>query len=157
MLHLGKTNLSKQVCAQSDVLHVSWCLSFKITILFNCGLFLLDFYFVLGSLGKCYKVPAGLEESGKRKRKGPSKLQEFGSWYSKACKLLSGCYLKRNEWPLFGWLTSCLFLLQLRLRIASLRTDLLILVILLDLVLYKIHFSLSCCNLYIIFFSYWRS
>ncbi|XP_016351476.1 condensin-2 complex subunit H2 [Sinocyclocheilus anshuiensis] len=34
--------------------------------------------------GKCYKVPAGLEESGKRKRKGPSKLQDFGSWYSKA-------------------------------------------------------------------------
>ncbi|XP_073694766.1 condensin-2 complex subunit H2 [Garra rufa] len=34
--------------------------------------------------GKCYKVPAGLEESGKRKRKGASKLQDFGSWYSKA-------------------------------------------------------------------------
>ncbi|XP_073724048.1 condensin-2 complex subunit H2 [Misgurnus anguillicaudatus] len=34
--------------------------------------------------GKCYKVPAGLEESGKRKRKGPSKLQDFGSWFSKA-------------------------------------------------------------------------
>ncbi|XP_057179987.1 condensin-2 complex subunit H2 isoform X1 [Triplophysa rosa] len=34
--------------------------------------------------GKCCKVPAGLEESGKRKRKGPSKLQDFGSWYSKA-------------------------------------------------------------------------
>lgn len=43
-------------------------------------------------------MPAGLEESGKRKRKGPSKLQDFGSWYSKACKLLSGCYLKRNGW-----------------------------------------------------------
>ncbi|XP_043093848.1 condensin-2 complex subunit H2 [Puntigrus tetrazona] len=34
--------------------------------------------------GKCYKVPAGLEESGKRKRKSASKLQDFGSWYSKA-------------------------------------------------------------------------
>ncbi|XP_051977050.1 condensin-2 complex subunit H2-like [Xyrauchen texanus] len=33
--------------------------------------------------GKCYKVPAGLEESGKRKRKGSSKLQDFGSWFSK--------------------------------------------------------------------------
>ncbi|KAA0721039.1 Condensin-2 complex subunit H2 [Triplophysa tibetana] len=33
--------------------------------------------------GKCCKVPAGLEESGKRKRKGSSKLQDFGSWYSK--------------------------------------------------------------------------
>ncbi|XP_056604113.1 condensin-2 complex subunit H2 isoform X2 [Triplophysa dalaica] len=33
--------------------------------------------------GKCCKVPAGLEESGKRKRKVPSKLQDFGSWYSK--------------------------------------------------------------------------
>ncbi|XP_051974902.1 condensin-2 complex subunit H2-like [Xyrauchen texanus] len=33
--------------------------------------------------GKCCKVPAGLEESGKRKRKGPSKLQDFGSWFSK--------------------------------------------------------------------------
>lgn len=44
--------------------------------------------------------------------------------------------------------TSCFFLLQLRLQIASLRMDLLILVILLVL-----HFSLrSCCNLYIIEF-----
>ncbi|XP_056311029.1 condensin-2 complex subunit H2 [Danio aesculapii] len=34
--------------------------------------------------GKCYKVPAGLDESGKRKRKGPSKLQDFGSWFNKA-------------------------------------------------------------------------
>lgn len=49
--------------------------------------------------------------------------------------------------------TSCFFLLQLRLRIASLRMDLLILVILLDLVLYKINFSLRrFCNLYIICF-----
>ncbi|XP_052433875.1 condensin-2 complex subunit H2 isoform X2 [Carassius gibelio] len=48
-----------------------------------------DTYAVFGEdkplkTGKCYKVPAGLEESGKRKRKGPSKLQDFGSWYSKA-------------------------------------------------------------------------
>uniref|UniRef100_A0A9J8C071 Condensin-2 complex subunit H2 n=1 Tax=Cyprinus carpio carpio TaxID=630221 RepID=A0A9J8C071_CYPCA len=48
-----------------------------------------DSYAVFGEdkplkTGKCYKVPAGLEESGKRKRKGPSKLQDFGSWYSKA-------------------------------------------------------------------------
>uniref|UniRef100_A0A8B9JN23 Condensin-2 complex subunit H2 n=1 Tax=Astyanax mexicanus TaxID=7994 RepID=A0A8B9JN23_ASTMX len=31
--------------------------------------------------GKCCNVPAGLEESGKRKRKGPSKLQDFLGWY----------------------------------------------------------------------------
>uniref|UniRef100_A0A673I7M6 Condensin-2 complex subunit H2 n=1 Tax=Sinocyclocheilus rhinocerous TaxID=307959 RepID=A0A673I7M6_9TELE len=48
-----------------------------------------DSYAVFGEdkplkTGKCYKVPAGLEESGKRKRKGSSKLQDFGSWYSKA-------------------------------------------------------------------------
>ncbi|XP_077090415.1 condensin-2 complex subunit H2 isoform X2 [Siphateles boraxobius] len=48
-----------------------------------------DSYAVFGEdrplkIGKCYKVPAGLEESGKRKRKGTSKLQDFGSWYSKA-------------------------------------------------------------------------
>ncbi|XP_066525336.1 condensin-2 complex subunit H2 [Hoplias malabaricus] len=30
--------------------------------------------------GKCFNVPAGLEESGKRKRKGPSKLQDFWGW-----------------------------------------------------------------------------
>ncbi|XP_072528622.1 condensin-2 complex subunit H2 [Salminus brasiliensis] len=30
--------------------------------------------------GKCCNVPAGLEESGKRKRKGPSKLQDFWGW-----------------------------------------------------------------------------
>ncbi|XP_016311025.1 condensin-2 complex subunit H2-like [Sinocyclocheilus anshuiensis] len=48
-----------------------------------------DSYAVFGEdkplkTGKCYKVPAGLEESGKRKRKGSSKLQDFESWYSKA-------------------------------------------------------------------------
>ncbi|XP_017561892.1 condensin-2 complex subunit H2 isoform X2 [Pygocentrus nattereri] len=32
--------------------------------------------------GKCCNVPAGLEESGKRKRKGPSKLQDFWGWCS---------------------------------------------------------------------------
>ncbi|XP_062338933.1 condensin-2 complex subunit H2 [Osmerus eperlanus] len=32
--------------------------------------------------GKCYKVPAGLDDSGKRKRKGPSGLQDFLSWYT---------------------------------------------------------------------------
>ncbi|KAM9495912.1 condensin-2 complex subunit H2 isoform 1-T2 [Clarias gariepinus] len=30
--------------------------------------------------GKCYNVPAGLDESGKRKRKGTSKIQDFGGW-----------------------------------------------------------------------------
>ncbi|XP_062860132.1 condensin-2 complex subunit H2 isoform X2 [Trichomycterus rosablanca] len=34
--------------------------------------------------GKCYNVPAGLEESGKRKRKGPSKLQDFWGWCTSA-------------------------------------------------------------------------
>lgn len=33
-------------------------------------------------IGKCYKVPAGLDDSGKRKRKDPSKLQDFWSWYT---------------------------------------------------------------------------
>ncbi|KAI5100196.1 condensin-2 complex subunit H2, partial [Silurus meridionalis] len=30
--------------------------------------------------GKCYNVPAGLDESGKRKRKGSSKIQDFWGW-----------------------------------------------------------------------------
>ncbi|XP_076862565.1 condensin-2 complex subunit H2 [Brachyhypopomus gauderio] len=34
--------------------------------------------------GKCCNVPAGLEESGKRKRKGPSKLQDFWGWCTSA-------------------------------------------------------------------------
>lgn len=86
VLNLMMMNL-QDVCL--DVFPLKWL---------HYGFLLLDFYFLLDSLGKCYKVPAGLEESGKRKRKGPSKLQDFGSWYSKACKLLSGCYLKRNGW-----------------------------------------------------------
>jgi len=54
-------------------------------------------------------VPAGLEESGKRKRKGPSKLQDFGSWYSKACKLFfQAGDVKRNG------LHICLVKLNLR-------------------------------------------
>ncbi|CAB1345844.1 unnamed protein product [Coregonus sp. 'balchen'] len=32
--------------------------------------------------GKCYKVPPGLDDSGKRKRKGPSALQDFWTWYT---------------------------------------------------------------------------
>ncbi|TRY90586.1 hypothetical protein DNTS_034635 [Danionella cerebrum] len=34
-------------------------------------------------IAKCYKVPAGLDESGKRKRKDSSKLQDFGNWFFK--------------------------------------------------------------------------
>ncbi|XP_029598045.1 condensin-2 complex subunit H2 isoform X2 [Salmo trutta] len=32
--------------------------------------------------GRCYKVPPGLGDSGKRKRKGPSALQDFWTWYT---------------------------------------------------------------------------
>ncbi|XP_014008619.1 condensin-2 complex subunit H2 [Salmo salar] len=32
--------------------------------------------------GRCYKVPPGLDDSGKRKRKGPSALQDFWTWYT---------------------------------------------------------------------------
>ncbi|XP_035640232.1 condensin-2 complex subunit H2-like isoform X2 [Oncorhynchus keta] len=32
--------------------------------------------------GKCYKVPPGLDDSGKRKRKGPAALQDFWTWYT---------------------------------------------------------------------------
>lgn len=31
--------------------------------------------------GKCYKVPEGLDDGGKRKRKKPSTLQDFGTWF----------------------------------------------------------------------------
>ncbi|XP_071771896.1 condensin-2 complex subunit H2 [Centroberyx gerrardi] len=31
--------------------------------------------------GKCYKVPEGLDDGGKRKRKRPSSLQDFRSWF----------------------------------------------------------------------------
>ncbi|KAL0962808.1 hypothetical protein UPYG_G00345750 [Umbra pygmaea] len=33
-------------------------------------------------IGKCYKVPVGLDDSGKRKRKGPSVLPDFWRWYT---------------------------------------------------------------------------
>uniref|UniRef100_A0A3P8ZPL0 Condensin-2 complex subunit H2 n=1 Tax=Esox lucius TaxID=8010 RepID=A0A3P8ZPL0_ESOLU len=33
-------------------------------------------------MGIFYKVPLGLDDSGKRKRKGPSALQDFWSWYT---------------------------------------------------------------------------
>ncbi|CAL8242371.1 unnamed protein product [Merluccius merluccius] len=32
--------------------------------------------------GKCYKVPGGLDDGGKRKRKQPSALQDFRSWFT---------------------------------------------------------------------------
>ncbi|KAM4615030.1 condensin-2 complex subunit H2 [Polymixia lowei] len=32
--------------------------------------------------GKCYKVPGGLDDAGKRKRKRPSELQDFWSWFT---------------------------------------------------------------------------
>ncbi|XP_034019811.1 condensin-2 complex subunit H2 [Thalassophryne amazonica] len=48
---------------------------------------LLDPYAVAGEdkplkPGKCYKVPDGLDEGGKRKRKRASKLQDFRTWFS---------------------------------------------------------------------------
>ncbi|KAL2102564.1 hypothetical protein ACEWY4_001732 [Coilia grayii] len=47
-----------------------------------------DLYMVVGEdkplkKGRCHNVPAGLEESGKRKRKVSSKLEEFGTWWNK--------------------------------------------------------------------------
>uniref|UniRef100_A0A4W4EG46 Condensin-2 complex subunit H2 n=1 Tax=Electrophorus electricus TaxID=8005 RepID=A0A4W4EG46_ELEEL len=42
--------------------------------------------------GKCCNVPAGLEESGKRKRKAASKLQDFWGWCTKAmARLINKC------------------------------------------------------------------
>ncbi|KAG7232440.1 hypothetical protein INR49_008860 [Caranx melampygus] len=48
-----------------------------------------DAYSVLGEdkplkSGKCYKVPDGLDDGGKRKRKRPSALQDFRSWFTGA-------------------------------------------------------------------------
>ncbi|XP_055367414.1 condensin-2 complex subunit H2 isoform X1 [Betta splendens] len=45
-----------------------------------------DPYAVVGTdkpfkTGKCYKVPDGLDDGGKRKRKRPSSLQDFRSWF----------------------------------------------------------------------------
>nr|XP_046234511.1 condensin-2 complex subunit H2 isoform X2 [Scatophagus argus]XP_046234512.1 condensin-2 complex subunit H2 isoform X2 [Scatophagus argus]XP_046234513.1 condensin-2 complex subunit H2 isoform X2 [Scatophagus argus] len=45
-----------------------------------------DPYAVLGEdkpfkSGKCYKVPEGLDDGGKRKRKRPASLQDFRSWF----------------------------------------------------------------------------
>ncbi|KAK2882790.1 condensin-2 complex subunit H2 [Channa argus] len=45
-----------------------------------------DLYATLGEdkpfkSGKCYKVPDGLDDGGKRKRKRPASLQDFRSWF----------------------------------------------------------------------------
>ncbi|XP_026217307.1 condensin-2 complex subunit H2 [Anabas testudineus] len=45
-----------------------------------------DLYAVLGEdkpfkSGKCYKVPDGLDDGGKRKRKRPASVQDFRSWF----------------------------------------------------------------------------
>ncbi|XP_063074121.1 condensin-2 complex subunit H2 isoform X2 [Engraulis encrasicolus] len=50
-----------------------------------------DLYTAVGedkpvATGRCCNVPPGLDESGKRKRKGSSKLEEFGTWWSKTNK-----------------------------------------------------------------------
>ncbi|KAG7267433.1 hypothetical protein CRUP_021338 [Coryphaenoides rupestris] len=37
-------------------------------------------------IGKCYKVPAGLGDRGKRKREAASSLNDFRSWFSGVCK-----------------------------------------------------------------------
>lgn len=42
----------------------------------------------LGSSGKCFRVPAGLEEGGKRKRQRRSCLEDFGSWFTGTCESL---------------------------------------------------------------------
>lgn len=37
-------------------------------------------------VGKCYKVPDSLDDGGKRKRKRPSSLQDFRSWFRGICE-----------------------------------------------------------------------
>lgn len=38
------------------------------------------------SVGKCYTVPDGVDDGGKRKRKRASKLQDFRSWFRGTCE-----------------------------------------------------------------------
>ncbi|XP_028810843.1 condensin-2 complex subunit H2 isoform X2 [Denticeps clupeoides] len=52
--------------------------------------------------GKCYNVPPGLEESGKRKRKGSSKLEDFSTWCTNAYKTFDR---KLKNGPLYPELT----------------------------------------------------
>lgn len=41
---------------------------------------------VLDVSGKCYRVPDGLDDGGKRKRKRAASLQDFRSWFRGTCE-----------------------------------------------------------------------
>lgn len=76
----------------------------------------------VSSSGKCYKVPEGLDDGGKRKRKRPASLQDFRSWYRGTCKkfYLEG-FSSCDKMMVFvvNELNSLIFLLQLILRSTS--------------------------------------
>lgn len=47
----------------------------------------------LWSSGKCFRVPDGLDEGGKRKRKRGSCLEDFRSWFTGTCETLSSMFM----------------------------------------------------------------
>ncbi|TSK13570.1 Condensin-2 complex subunit H2 [Bagarius yarrelli] len=54
--------------------------------------------------GKCYNVPAGLDESGKRKRKGSSKIQDFGGWCTSAFEKMDRKLKNGPYYPEFNYI-----------------------------------------------------
>ncbi|XP_060763764.1 condensin-2 complex subunit H2 isoform X2 [Neoarius graeffei] len=55
-------------------------------------------------IGKCYNVPAGLEESGKRKRKSNSKIQDFWGWCTSAFESMDRKLKNGPFYPEFNYI-----------------------------------------------------
>ncbi|KAK2834687.1 hypothetical protein Q7C36_015388 [Tachysurus vachellii] len=54
--------------------------------------------------GKCFNVPAGLDESGKRKRKGNSKIQDFWGWCTSAYESMDRKLRNGPFYPEFNYM-----------------------------------------------------
>lgn len=104
MIQLARTSLWKQVRKHFhiDEMLSNWLLlTERISVYFLWGgLSVLNVCSF--AIGKCYKVPPGLDDSGKRKRKGPAALQDFWAWYTGTCKLcINTCWCVYEDW--IGW------------------------------------------------------
>ncbi|XP_053497955.1 condensin-2 complex subunit H2 isoform X1 [Ictalurus furcatus] len=71
--------------------------------------------------GKCYNVPAGLDESGKRKRKGNSKLQDFWGWCTSSYESMDRKLKHGPFYPEFNYIYLDKMGQQLKLRKKVLR------------------------------------
>uniref|UniRef100_A0A8C3ADM8 Condensin-2 complex subunit H2 n=1 Tax=Cyclopterus lumpus TaxID=8103 RepID=A0A8C3ADM8_CYCLU len=66
--------------------------------------------------GKCHKVPEGLDDGGKRKRRRAASLQDFRSWFRRTCEKQFCVSVYTAEMKMMMKVVMVMFLFQLTLR-----------------------------------------